>query len=97
MRARSRPHRVRELDEVTRRYYEETGLWESRGWVGGYEMGIAFFPDRVWCRWADSNRRPTDYESVALPTELHRRVSGRGVYRISRRQTVRRTDQAGRD
>ena len=38
---------VRELNEVTRRHYEEQGLWESRGWVGGYEMGIAFFPDWV--------------------------------------------------
>ena len=38
---------VRELNEVTRRYYEETGLWDSRGWVGGYEMGIAFLPDWV--------------------------------------------------
>ena len=38
---------VRELNEVTRRYYEEQGLWDSRGWVGGYEMGIAFFPDWV--------------------------------------------------
>ena len=38
---------VRELNEVTRRYYEENGLWESRGWVGGYEMGIALFPDWV--------------------------------------------------
>ena len=38
---------VRELNEATRRYYEETGLWECRGWVGGYEMGIAFFPDWV--------------------------------------------------
>ena len=54
--------------------------------------------DFGWCRWADSNRRPTDYESVALPTELHRHGrSGRGVYRISRRETVRRTRQAGRD
>ena len=25
-----------------------------------------------WCRWTDSNRRPTHYECVALPTELHR-------------------------
>ena len=38
---------VRELNEATRRYYEQHGLWESRGWVGGYEMGIAFFPDWV--------------------------------------------------
>src|SRR5579885_340517 len=26
----------------------------------------------LWCRRADSNRGPTDYESVALPTELRR-------------------------
>src|SRR5437773_11424800 len=25
----------------------------------------------VWCWWPDSNGRPTDYESVALPAELH--------------------------
>jgi Xaa-Pro dipeptidase len=26
------------------RYYEDTGLWTRRSWVGGYEMGIAFPP-----------------------------------------------------
>src|SRR6056297_1643140 len=26
----------------------------------------------IWCRWTDSNRRPTHYECVALPPELHR-------------------------
>ena len=26
----------------------------------------------VWSRWTDSNRRPADYKSAALPTELHR-------------------------
>src|SRR3954463_14023908 len=29
-----------------------------------------------WCWWPDSNGRPTDYESVALPTELHQRGKG---------------------
>ena len=45
---------------------------------------------------ADIGRRVnlTDYESVALPTELHRHGRGRGVYRIFRRRTVRRTCQA---
>ena len=38
---------VRELNETTRRYYDVHGLWERRGWVGGYEMGIAFYPDWV--------------------------------------------------
>jgi hypothetical protein len=28
-----------------------------------------------WCWWPDSNGRPTDYESVALPAELHQRIS----------------------
>jgi hypothetical protein len=27
---------------------------------------------KLWCRPPESNRRPTDYESVALPTELGR-------------------------
>ena len=26
----------------------------------------------MWCRMTDLNRRPTDYKSVALPTELIR-------------------------
>ena len=30
------------------------------------------------CRWTDSNRRPTHYECVALPPELHRQRSGAG-------------------
>ena len=29
-----------------------------------------------WCRQEDSNLRPPDYESGALPTELYRRVGG---------------------
>ena len=28
-----------------------------------------------WCRLGDSNTRPTDYKSVALPTELNRQLS----------------------
>ena len=26
----------------------------------------------IWWRWRDSNPRPSDYDSPALPTELHR-------------------------
>lgn len=48
VRERVRPNLpVRELNQATRRYYEANGLWECRGWVGGYEMGIAFSPDWV--------------------------------------------------
>ncbi len=28
---------------------------------------------KPWCRWTESNRRPSHYECAALPTELHRR------------------------
>src|SRR3954466_15561357 len=31
---------------------------------------------RGWCWCPDSNGGPTDYESVALPTELHQRSGG---------------------
>ena len=37
--------RVAELIEYARGYYEDQGLWEDRGWVGGYELGIAIPPD----------------------------------------------------
>ena len=37
----------RELNATLLAYYRDTGLWERRGWIGGYEMGIAFAPDWV--------------------------------------------------
>jgi Xaa-Pro aminopeptidase len=43
-----RPHlAVADLNQTVKRYFVEEGLWERRGWVGGYEMGIAFPPDWV--------------------------------------------------
>jgi Xaa-Pro aminopeptidase len=38
---------VRVLNETLLAYYRDTGLFECRGWIGGYEMGIAFPPDWV--------------------------------------------------
>jgi len=38
---------VRELNETMKRYYDEQDIWKDRGWIGGYEMGIAFPPDWV--------------------------------------------------
>ena len=35
---------------------------------------IAASPCFKWCRHQESNPGPTDYKSVALPTELYRRV-----------------------
>ena len=32
-----------------------------------------------WCRKEESNLRPTDYESVALPTELFRQKRNAGL------------------
>ena len=41
---------------------------------------------RRWSRWTDSNPRPADYKSAALPTELHRHVNA--PLRFDRRQIV---------
>jgi Xaa-Pro aminopeptidase len=38
---------VAELVTRTRAYYDEVGIWTDAGWVGGYELGIAFPPDWV--------------------------------------------------
>jgi Xaa-Pro dipeptidase len=38
---------VRDLNAALLAYYHDHGLWQSRGWIGGYEMGIAFAPDWV--------------------------------------------------
>jgi Xaa-Pro aminopeptidase len=38
---------VRELNEALLAYYREQDLWTSRGWIGGYEMGIAGYGDWV--------------------------------------------------
>lgn len=38
---------VSEFNATVMNYFRQEGLWERRGWVGGYEMGIAFPPDWV--------------------------------------------------
>ena len=38
---------VRELNEKVKQHYDDHELWDSRGWIGGYEMGISFFSDWV--------------------------------------------------
>jgi Xaa-Pro aminopeptidase len=38
---------VAELVSKTRAYYDEVGIWSDAGWVGGYELGLAFPPDWV--------------------------------------------------
>ena len=38
---------VRELNERVMAYYQQQNLWDSRGWIGGYEMGISFYSDWV--------------------------------------------------
>ena len=38
---------VAELITATKAYYEDVGIWSDAGWVGGYELGLAFPPDWV--------------------------------------------------
>lgn len=38
---------VAEVQRTLRAFYQDTGVWERRGWLGGYELGIAFPPDWV--------------------------------------------------
>ncbi len=38
---------VADVNAVVRRYYEGVGLWESPGWVLGYELGLSLPPDWV--------------------------------------------------
>ena len=49
---------------------------------GGSALGVKpnnILMELFWCRREESNLRPTDYESVALPTELHRQVKQRSI------------------
>ena len=48
IRAALRPNLpVRELNRIILEQLAAAGLWDRRGWIGGYEMGIAFPPDWV--------------------------------------------------
>ncbi|MEM9910389.1 MAG: Xaa-Pro peptidase family protein [Pseudomonadota bacterium] len=38
---------VAKLVRETRAYYDAVGIWSDAGWVGGYELGLAFPPDWV--------------------------------------------------
>jgi Xaa-Pro dipeptidase len=38
---------VADVQRTLRSFYQDAGLWEHRGWLGGYELGIAFPPDWV--------------------------------------------------
>jgi len=38
---------VAEVNAVLRRYYEEVGLWDTPGWMLGYELGLSLPPDWV--------------------------------------------------
>ena len=65
----------------------EDGQFDKRGQIdeGGWCEGLLRIAEKqkarisaslcfVWCRHQESNPGPTDYKSVALPTELYRRV-----------------------
>jgi Xaa-Pro dipeptidase len=41
---------VGEVQRKLRSFYQDAGVWERRGWLGGYEFGAALPPDWV-CEW----------------------------------------------
>ncbi len=51
---------VRELNEAVVHYYQEAGIFEHRGYIGGYELGIAFPPDWVGAFFYDPDSLPDD-------------------------------------
>ena len=61
-------------------------LYGGRGWIRTTEVTDNRFtvcplwplgnsPIFIWSWWTDSNPRPADYKSAALPTELHQHFS----------------------
>ena len=48
---------------------------------------IHFTVKRGWSWWTDSNPRPADYKSAALPTELHQHLDARIIYHKKTRQS----------
>ncbi len=38
---------IRDVNRALREYYRDAGVWDMRGWLGGYELGISFPPDWV--------------------------------------------------
>lgn len=67
--------RVQDVARELREYYEDAGVWERRGWIGGYELGLALPPDWVgeWMFAVDDQDTDdifeeglvTNYESIA--------------------------------
>lgn len=65
---------VAEVARTLREFYIDMGVWDYRGWVGGYDLGIAFPPDWVgeWLFNVDAENETgvfeansvTNYESV---------------------------------
>ena len=68
--------------DMVKRYahlsHQQLGNYASNVKLSSYQQNIDDDKTRrrawfTWSQWRESNLRPTDYESVALPTELHRR------------------------
>ena len=43
----------------------------------GHSGTYPYLFTKKWSWWTDSNPRPADYKSAALPTELHQRLNAR--------------------
>ena len=57
----------------------------GRSGILPYENLLYYKAGFVWSWWTDSNPRPADYKSAALPTELHQRIASqqRKMYYIT--------------
>lgn len=56
---------VAELNRKMKAYYQETGIWEDRRWIGGYELGIAFPPDWIGIWYYEASDETS--ERIILP------------------------------
>lgn len=70
---------VKDFLKDLKKYYEESGLWEKKYWIGGYEMGIAFPPDWVGEFDYDICKDLEDDEKIFLPGMVVNMETGFGV------------------
>ena len=73
------PKKTRPLNRLESDKTPERKNPPEGGFFGGFKDCVGCLWNLVCCRHQESNSGPTDYKSVALPTELYRRY-GRRVY-----------------
>lgn len=66
------PSRIRGTGFAEKLLYSPIALDEEADPLARGQREVAFDSSEEWCRLRDSNPRPPDYKSEALPTELNR-------------------------